>query len=134
LVLGSGAAVFFLHRYVQAIPMPVIQVLDAAGLALFAIAGTLKAMMHRKNWLVAVLLGTITGVGGGTIRDALLAQIPTVLRFEVYATAAPAGPVCMVVARRLRRSTNLAAAIGGTTRFLLRVISFMAALELAESA
>jgi uncharacterized membrane protein YeiH len=75
------------------------------------------------NRLVAVLLGTITAVGGGTIRDVLLAQIPTVLRFEVYATAALVGSACMVAARRLHFSTNWAAAFGGTVCFLLRVIS-----------
>ena len=122
-VLGAGAAVFFLHHYVRAIPMSVIQVLDAAGLALFAIAGTEKAMMHRMNRLVSVLLGTITGVGGGTIRDILLAQIPGVLRFEIYATAALVGSLCMVVGRRLRLSTNWAAGIGGVTCFVLRVVS-----------
>jgi uncharacterized membrane protein YeiH len=123
LVLAAGAVVFFLHHYVRAIPATVIQVLDAAGLALFAITGTEKAMMRRMNYLVAVLLGTITGVGGGTIRDILLAQIPNVLRFEVYATAALVGSACMVAARKLRFSTNLAAALGGTTCFLLRVLS-----------
>jgi uncharacterized membrane protein YeiH len=123
LVLGAGAAVFFLHHYVRAVPLIVIQVLDAAGLALFAITGTEKAMMRRMNHLVAVLLGTITGVGGGTIRDILLAQVPNVLRFEVYATAALVGSALMVIAKRVRLSTNLAAILGGVTCFLLRIVS-----------
>lgn len=123
-VAFTGAAlVFFLHHYVQAVPMPVIQVFDAAGLAMFAIAGTEKAILHRMNPLVAVMLGTITGVGGGTIRDVLLNQIPNVLRFEVYATAALVGSVCMIAARRLRCPSNLAAAIGGIACFLLRIVS-----------
>jgi uncharacterized membrane protein YeiH len=123
-VAFTGAAlVFFLHPYVRAIPVPALQVLDAAGLALFAIAGTEKAMLHKMNPLVAVMLGTITGVGGGTIRDVLLNQVPNVLRFEVYATAALEGSICMIIAKRLRLPSNLAAGIGGVTCFLLRVVS-----------
>ena len=67
------------------------QLLDAAGLALFAVAGTQKALIYKMHPFIAVLLGTITGVGGGTIRDMFLARIPTVLRADVYATAAMAG-------------------------------------------
>jgi uncharacterized membrane protein YeiH len=120
----TGAAlVFFLHHYVQAIPLIVIQVFDAAGLALFAVAGTQKALMCKMSPLVAVLLGAITGVGGGTLRDVLLNQIPTVLRAEVYATAALLGSVCMVAAIKMRVPSSLAAAGGGLICFLLRIIS-----------
>lgn len=119
----AAILVFFLHRGVRAIPGFEIQVLDAAGLALFATAGTLKAMLHRMNPLVAVLLGTITGVGGGTIRDVLLNQVPGVLRFEVYATAALVGSACMIAAKKTRMPTGAAAAFGGSVCFLLRVVS-----------
>jgi uncharacterized membrane protein YeiH len=123
MVLSAAVLVFFLHREVRAIPVPYIQVLDAAGLAIFAIAGTEKAMLYKMNPLVAVLLGTITGVGGGTIRDVLLNQVPTVLRFEVYATAALAGSVCMIAATKLRFTSTWAASLGGVICFLLRVVS-----------
>jgi uncharacterized membrane protein YeiH len=84
----TGASItFFLNGFVQAIPAQVIMVLDAAGLALFAVAGTEKALLFEMPPLIAVLLGGITGVGGGTIRDVLLAKIPNVLRADVYATA-----------------------------------------------
>jgi uncharacterized membrane protein YeiH len=73
--------------------------------------------------LVAVMLGTITGVGGGTIRDVLLNHVPNVLRLEVYATAALVGSACMIAARRIRLSSNVAAGIGAAICFLLRVIS-----------
>jgi uncharacterized membrane protein YeiH len=123
-VAFSGAAlVFFLHPYVRAIPVPALQVLDAAGLAMFAIAGTQKAVLHRMNPMVAVMLGTITGVGGGTIRDVLLNQIPNVLRFEVYATAALVGSICMIVAKRLRFPSGVAGGIGAVVCFSIRVIS-----------
>ena len=88
----TGAAiVFFLYRFVQGIPSAVIVVLDAAGLALFAVAGTEKALLYKMHPFLAILLGTNTGVGGGTVHDILLAQVPVVLRTDVYATAAMAG-------------------------------------------
>jgi uncharacterized membrane protein YeiH len=119
----AAALVFFLHRYVRAVPIPVIQVLDAAGLALFAIAGTTKALLHKMNPMVAIMLGTITGVGGGTIRDVLLNQVPGVLRFEIYATAALLGSAVLITARKLRFHSNAAAAAGATACFVLRVVS-----------
>jgi uncharacterized membrane protein YeiH len=121
--ITAAVLVFFLHRDVRAIPAPAIQVLDAAGLALFAMAGTLKAMLHKMTPLVAVMLGTITGVGGGTIRDVLLSRVPNVLRFEIYATAALVGSACMIGAKKMRISSNAAAGIGAVICFLLRVIS-----------
>ncbi len=123
IALAAAVLVFALNGYVRAIPVPALQALDAAGLAIFAIAGTEKAIIHKMNPLVAVLLGTITGVGGGTVRDILLTQVPNVLRLEVYATAAALGSVVMIVATRIRVPANLAAGLGGAACFLLRVIS-----------
>lgn len=119
--VGAGV-VFFLYHFVQAIPANVIMVLDAAGLSLFAIAGAQKVMLFEMPPF-AVLLGGITGVGGGTIRDVLLARIPIVLRAEVYATAALAGAAVMVICRRLNLPAALSAALGGAVCFLLRVVS-----------
>jgi uncharacterized membrane protein YeiH len=87
----AGAAAFYLHHVAQQITVQVVITLDAAGLGLFAIAITEKALTHGMSPFIATLLGTITGVGGGTVRDVLLAQIPTVLRADIYATAALAG-------------------------------------------
>ena len=119
----AAALVFFLHPTVHQIPNSAIQVLDATGLALFAIAGTEKALLYKINPLVAVLLGTITGVGGGTIRDVLLNQVPTVLRFEIYATAALVGSGCMIAFSRFRVPASWAAILGGVACFVLRVVS-----------
>jgi uncharacterized membrane protein YeiH len=123
IALAGGALVFLLHHYVRAIPLPVIQVLDAAGLAIFAVAGTEKAIQYKMSPLVAILLGAVTGVGGGTIRDVLLNQVPTVLRAEVYATAALVGSAFMLVAIKARVPSGWAGALGGATCFLLRVVS-----------
>jgi uncharacterized membrane protein YeiH len=66
---------------------------DTAGLGLFAVAGTEKALPFGLNSVMAALLGMVTGIGGGMSRDVLLAEIPTVLRADLYALAALAGAV-----------------------------------------
>jgi len=119
----GGGIVFFLHRYVQGIPGPAMVVLDAAALALFAVAGTEKALDFGVHPFIAILLGGMTAVGGGTLRDVLLARVPLVLRAEVYATAALAGSALLVMGRKLRLSARMAALLGGTFCFLLRIIS-----------
>jgi len=123
LALLGAVLAFFLHRSVQAIPNDILTVLDAAGLAMFAIAGAEKALVYKMHPLVAVLLGTVTGVGGGTVRDILLAHVPIILRADVYATAALAGSAVMIVARRLGVRPAVAAFLGGAVCFLLRMIS-----------
>jgi uncharacterized membrane protein YeiH len=71
---AGAAIVFFLHRSLQEIPGMIIMVLDAAGLSLFAIAGTEKALLYKIHPFLAILLGAVTGVGGGTVRDIFLAR------------------------------------------------------------
>jgi len=117
----TGAAQ--LHRFVQGIPGGVIVGLDAAGLALFAVAGTEKALIFKMHPFIAILLGTITGVGGGTVRDMLLARIPTVLHADVYATAAMAGSAGMNAGRKLGMPPVAAATLGGILCFGLRLVS-----------
>jgi uncharacterized membrane protein YeiH len=120
----TGAAIiFFLHSYIQEIPGIVLIVLDAAALALFAVAGTEKALLYKMHPFIAVLLGTITGVGGGTVRDILLARIPLVLRADVYATAAMAGSAGMILGKKMGLPSSVAAVLGGILCFALRLIS-----------
>ncbi len=119
----GGAIVFFLHRYVQGIPGPVLLVLDAAALSLFAVAGTEKALEFNVHPFIAILLGGMTAVGGGTVRDILLSRVPLVLRAEVYATAALAGSALLIIGRKLRLSETGAAVLGGTFCFVLRLVS-----------
>src|ERR1700744_292672 len=120
----TGAAFAFLfHRYVQEIPSQLIMVLDAGGLALFAVSGTEEALLRKMSPLVAVMLGGITGVGGGTIRDIFLGHVPRVLQTDIYATAALAGSATMILCRRLGMKDTHSALIGGVTCFLLRVVS-----------
>ena len=72
---SSGAASSSFHHFIRRISDPLILGLDAAGLALFAVSGAGKALAYEIHPLIAVLMGGITGVGGGTIRDVLLRQV-----------------------------------------------------------
>jgi uncharacterized membrane protein YeiH len=72
----GGAIAWYLHQFVEGITGSAIMVLDAAGLAFFAVAGTLKALDYKMPALSAVLLGTITGVGGGALGSLMLGRIP----------------------------------------------------------
>lgn len=119
----AGAGAFLWRGHVALIPAPVLVELDAAGLALFAVAGARKALDVGIDPLIATLLGCVTGVGGGTLRDVLLAQVPAVLRVDVYATAALAGAAVTVVATRLRLPSPVAAALGVVVCFGLRVVA-----------
>ncbi len=79
-----------------------MRVLDAAGLAAFAVAGSLKAVTTvGVSPIAAVLVGVITAVGGGVLRDLLAGQVPEVLRRELYAVPAMLGAVIIVVAARV---------------------------------
>jgi uncharacterized membrane protein YeiH len=98
---GLGGLVTFLyHPAVERITR-FVRVLDAAGLAVFAVAGSLKAVTTPGvEPIAAVLIGVITAVGGGVVRDLLAGQVPEVLRRELYALPAMLGSVVIVVAAR----------------------------------
>jgi len=100
-----------------------VLIFDAAGLALFAVAGTQKALGYRLNPIMAALLGVLTGVGGGMLRDVLVAQIPTVLRAELYAVAALAGAVVVVVGHVLNLPPTAMAGAGAAVCFGMRLIA-----------
>lgn len=123
IAFAAGAATFFFHRLVAQIPNSTLMLADAAGLGLFSVAGTEKALDSGMNSLTAVLLGIITRVGGGTVRDIFLAQVPIILRADIYATAALAGAVLLILLRKFGLGRNLAAAASGVACFLLRVAS-----------
>jgi uncharacterized membrane protein YeiH len=117
----GAAVVFFLDDFVRQLSPNVLVVLDAGGLALFAVSGAGKALAYNINPFIAILMGTITGVGGGTIRDVLLAQVPVVLRADVYASAAMAGSAVMVLGLSLGLSSPVMASAGGLVCFTLRL-------------
>lgn len=86
----AGLIAFFASDPIARLKRPV-QLFDAAGLCLFAVTGTQKALAHGLEPAMAAILGMITCIGGGVARDLLTLQVPTVLRSELYAVAALAG-------------------------------------------
>jgi hypothetical protein len=97
--LGSLVA-FLFGRGLDRLAMPIL-VLDAAGLSLFAVSGALKGLDLGVGAAQAVILGAITGVGGGTLRDVLIREIPAVLSSGLYAIPALVGEFLVVGGDRL---------------------------------
>jgi len=100
-----------------------ILLFDAAGLALFAVSGAHKALLHGLNPVMSILLGMLTGIGGGMARDILIAEIPTVLRADLYAVAALAGAAVVVIANLLQLPSGPAALVGAALCFGLRLVA-----------
>ncbi|HEX2771713.1 MAG TPA: trimeric intracellular cation channel family protein [Micromonosporaceae bacterium] len=96
---ATSIAVFYLHPQLARLRRTVL-VLDAAGLGLFTVTGTVKALAAGMPPLGACLIGMLTGIGGGVGRDLLTGEIPVVLRREIYAVAALAGAIAVVAAER----------------------------------
>ena len=86
----AGLLGFRAHRWLLKVRSPAL-VFDAAGLGVFAVTGTAKALEHGLTPLMAAVLGVVSGVGGGIARDVLTMRVPTVLTSEIYAVAALAG-------------------------------------------
>lgn len=102
-----------------------VVVLDAAGLGLFAVSGAVKALAFRLNPAAAVILGVLTGVGGGVIRDVLVREIPMILRadVEVYAVAAMIGASVVVAGILMGVHSTTASLMGAGVCFVVRVIA-----------
>lgn len=100
-----------------------VLVFDAAGLALFAVSGTTKAVHFGANPLSAVFLGMLTGIGGGMMRDILTAEAPAVLRGDVYAIAALAGAAVVVVGQLLALPSVAVTIVGAALCFALRFMA-----------
>jgi uncharacterized membrane protein YeiH len=118
----AGLATFRWHSTVRRWKSAVL-VFDAAGLGLFAVSGALKALAYGLNPVAAVLLGMLTGIGGGMLRDVLVAEIPTVLRAELYAVAALAGAAVVVGGELLRLPSTPLASAGAVLCFGLRLLA-----------
>jgi len=118
--LAAGLTIFFWHPTVQRLRTPVL-VFDAAGLALFCVAGAQKALVFGLEPEMAALLGMLTGIGGGVARDVLLSEVPAVMRSDVYAVAALAGGVIVVLGDALQLPTAPTACAGAALCFVLRL-------------
>ena len=118
----AGLVTFRWHHLVRRWRNPVL-VFDGAGLAFFAASGTQKAIAFGLGPIMAALLGMLTGIGGGITRDLLLANVPAVLRGELYAVAALAGAALVVVGNLLPVPTPVGMGAGFVVCFGLRMMS-----------
>ena len=120
---AAGVLVFFFHPQVGRVTRAV-RVFDAAGLGFFAVSGTSKALAFGLGPVPAMILGVITGCGGGVLRDVLLREIPLVLRTgELYAVTALAGSLVVVAGDALGTYDAPTAAVGVGVVFLLRMVA-----------
>ena len=127
--LVAGLLTFRWYSSIGRLKNPV-QLFDAAGLALFAVSGTQKALVYGLDPIMAPLLGMLTGIGGGMLRDILLSEVPTVLRADLYAVAALAGAVVVVGGDALHFPSAVTALAGAATCFVLRVAALRYHLHL----
>jgi uncharacterized membrane protein YeiH len=119
---SAGLITFYRFQLVNMLGSPVL-VFDAAGLSLFAVSGSLKALEYNLDPLAAVLLGVLTGIGGGIVRDMLVARVPSVLQSELYAMAAAIGATIVVIGDAMDLPVSVYAPIGGILCFVIRLIA-----------
>ena len=118
---GGGLVAFVFGRHLDRVAKPIL-VLDAAGLSLFAVSGALKGLEFGVGFGQAVILGTITAVGGGTLRDVLIREIPSVLTSGLYAIPALLGALVVVAADRLGAAGLPAAVAAAGVCFVIRML------------
>ena len=120
-ILVTALLGMWLVRVPKRLPWYVLPVADAFGLALFTVIGAQKALHFGASGLIAVLMGTMTGVAGGMIRDVLAREIPMVLQKEIYATACILGGIVYTVALECNVERVLAMFVSMAVVFGLRV-------------
>lgn len=118
----AGLCTFFWYAGVDRLRSPML-LFDAAGLAFFAVAGAQKAIGFGLSPVMSALLGMLTGIGGGMMRDVLTMEIPHVLRSDLYAVSALAGASIVVIGDLLGLSYGVSALAGGVLCFGLRFMA-----------
>ncbi|RYU65036.1 trimeric intracellular cation channel family protein [Aliivibrio finisterrensis] len=108
-------------RKPKRLPWYVLPVSDAIGLAVFVGIGVEKALSYNADPMVAVIMGVITGCGGGIIRDVLAREVPMVLRSEVYATACIIGGIVHTSALEFNIQSSTAMLFGVATTLVIRL-------------
>ncbi len=122
LTLSAVLIIVIFHRHVAKLKYPVL-LFDAVGLSMFAVAGSQKALFLGHNYEVAILLGLLTAVGGGIIRETLLDRIPVVLRKEVYGSAALTAASIVAVFHYFGLNDTIGAWIAIFVCFAIRIFS-----------
>ncbi len=118
----TAALTFFITR-VRHLPENLFLIPDAVGLALFSIVGTQVALDWNMPWLTASLLGVVTAVFGGLLRDVMINEVPLVFSSELYATAAWIGAMTLIILDALGVHATLAAWVGIAVCIAVRLIA-----------
>ena len=132
--VAAGLVVFLLHGRWREVALRhpdarwrrvphAIRLLDAAGLAVFAVSGALVALDAEAGALAATLIGGVTAIGGGLLRDILSGQVPEVLRRELYAVPALAGAALVVLLDHVGVLSSLTAWAAVALVFAIRVVA-----------
>jgi uncharacterized membrane protein YeiH len=120
--LGSALAVFMIARWVH-LSSRLFLIPDAAGLAAFAVAGTLVALLLDAPWLVASFMGVMTGTMGGIFRDVLCNEPPVVFQSPLYATLSWGGSLLFIWLLDLQWDPAWAAGVAGSAIFISRLLA-----------
>ena len=126
----SSAIVIFIAARLMVVPPRLFLVADAAGLATFAIAGTLVSLMVGAPPLVASFMGVMTGTMGGIFRDILCNEQPVVFSSPLYATVSWAGSLIFIGMLYINIEITLAATIAGLGIFISRLLAIRYNLSL----
>lgn len=120
--LVAGGATFFWYAKISHVRNAVL-VFDAAGLALYAVTGASKALSYHLGPVPAAVLGMVTGIGGGIVRDVFVSEVPAVLRSEIYAVAALAGASIFVAGNALNLPATPMGVAGALICFGIRMLA-----------
>lgn len=131
LLVIVGSALFTI-LWVQVLPIPTdaLLIADALGLALFAMSGAKVAEAQGCRALIVILMGTLTGVGGGLVRDILSVKVPLILRKDIYATAAIAGILLYILLKKAGMPPRWAFGAGLVSIVVVRLLAIQLGLRL----
>lgn len=130
---GAGLIAPFAHPAIARLQRW-IDVLDAAGLGLFCVVGADTALAHHLGFADCVILGMITGIGGGILRDVLVREVPAILRGGFYAIPALCGALIVVTAYRTGDHSIAFPIIGAVVCFAMRIAGTRYGLGLPSAA
>lgn len=122
IALAGGLVTFFGYPLVTAMRRPVL-LLDAVGLALFAVTGAQKALLYGIDPVMAAALGMMSGIGGGMVRDVLAGEVPSVLRTDLYALAALAAGGLVALGSTIDLPSAASMLAGAALCIFLRVMA-----------
>jgi uncharacterized membrane protein YeiH len=122
--VAAGLLTFAFHPAIGRLER-LVTVFDAVGLALFCVTGALKAVEYGLGPVPAALMGMVTAIGGGMMRDVLAGHVPVVFEGNLYATPALSGAVIAVLLDRTDLPVLMVAAAGFSTCLVWRLMALV---------